>query len=89
LGNVVLIGTLDTKGAEYAFLRDCLTEAGATTTLVDVGILGDPDDAADIPATEVAAAAGAALASLRHSRWAQVPPGWCRRCCGRGAATPS
>ena len=68
MGNVVLIGTLDTKGPEYAFLRACLTEVGATTTLVDVGILGDPDGAADIPAAEVAAAAGAALASLRHSR---------------------
>ncbi len=68
MGHVVLIGTLDTKGAEYAFLRHCLAEAGATTVLVDVGILATSAVAADIPAAEVAAAAGLSIETLRHSR---------------------
>ena len=39
---VVLVGTLDTKGREYAFLRDRLHAAGVGTILVDAGILGPP-----------------------------------------------
>ena len=35
---VVLVGTLDTKGAEYAFLRDRLHDHGVATLLVDAGI---------------------------------------------------
>ncbi len=37
---VVLVGTLDTKGREYAFLRDRLQAAGVATILVDAGIMG-------------------------------------------------
>ena len=39
---VVLVGTLDTKGREYAFLRDRLHAAGVGTVLVDAGIMGPP-----------------------------------------------
>ena len=40
--NVVIIGTLDTKGPEIAYLRDQLRSLGLQTTVVDSGILGDP-----------------------------------------------
>jgi uncharacterized protein (UPF0261 family) len=40
--NVVIIGTLDTKGPEIAYLRDQLKYLGLTTTVVDSGILGEP-----------------------------------------------
>jgi uncharacterized protein (UPF0261 family) len=40
--NVVLIGTLDTKGPEIAYLRDRLQALGLQTTVVDSGILGEP-----------------------------------------------
>ena len=40
--NVLLIGTLDTKGAEIAYLRDQLQALGLTTIVVDSGILGEP-----------------------------------------------
>ena len=40
--NVVLIGTMDTKGVEFAYVRDRLRDLGLDTTVVDVGILGDP-----------------------------------------------
>lgn len=40
--NVVIIGTLDTKGPEIAYLRDRLKNLGLETTVVDSGILGEP-----------------------------------------------
>ena len=61
---VVLVGTLDTKGTEYAFLRDRLREAGVDTLLVDVGTQGAPACDADVPREEVAAAAGFDFAVL-------------------------
>ena len=38
---VVLIGTLDTKGQEYAWLRDRLRDLGCEVVLVDAGV-GEP-----------------------------------------------
>lgn len=65
---VILLGTLDTKGREYAYLRDRLTTAGVDTTLVDVGVLGDPAVQPDVTAADVAAAAGWSLSQLRQAR---------------------
>lgn len=39
---VVLIGTLDTKGPEIAYLRDRLQDLELNTIVVDSGILGEP-----------------------------------------------
>lgn len=62
---VVLAGTLDTKGLEYAFVQSRLREVHRVDTLlVDVGILGSPAIAADITREEVARAAGADIATL-------------------------
>jgi uncharacterized protein (UPF0261 family) len=65
---VVLIGTLDTKGLEYAYVRDRLSEAGVDTVVVDTGVLGDPGFTADVSRTEVAAAAGVDLGALAQAR---------------------
>lgn len=65
---VVLVGTLDTKGPEYTFVRDRMRDQGVEVIVVDVGVLGDPMFEPDIPATEVAAAAGTELEALRFSR---------------------
>jgi len=65
---VILVGTLDTKGAEYAFVRDRLREAGTEVTVVDVGVLGEPGFPPDVPAADVARAAGVDLADLRFTR---------------------
>jgi uncharacterized protein (UPF0261 family) len=62
---VVLVGTLDTKGREYAFLRDRLHAAGVATILVDAGIMGPPLVEPDVSRQEVAAAAGADVEALR------------------------
>ena len=39
---VLVIGTLDTKGPEVAYVRDKLKEFGLNPYVIDVGILGEP-----------------------------------------------
>jgi uncharacterized protein (UPF0261 family) len=63
--SIHLLATLDTKGVEAEFLRIVLKERGAACTLIDTGCLGTSPIAADIPAAEVYAAAGASLDALR------------------------
>ena len=65
---VVLVGTLDTKGAEYQFMRDRLALAGVKTILVDVGTLEAPLAKPDISRHDVAAAAGVDLDALTAAR---------------------
>jgi uncharacterized protein (UPF0261 family) len=62
---IVLVGTLDTKGAEYAFVRDLIAARGEETCMVDVGVQGEPAFVPDISAATVAAAAGTSLEVLR------------------------
>lgn len=61
---VVLVGALDTKHAEYGFVRDRLVAAGVATTLVDVGILDAPGISPDVDRGSVARAAGSDVATL-------------------------
>jgi uncharacterized protein (UPF0261 family) len=62
---VALVGTLDTKGPDFAFLADRLRAAGAEVIVVDAGT-GDPDGLTpDIDGETVAAAAGTTRAELR------------------------
>ncbi|QES51555.1 hypothetical protein DEJ50_30625 [Streptomyces venezuelae] len=63
--NVVLVGTLDTKGVEYGWLRERLLRAGVDVILVDTGVMGDPRVPADVPREAVARAAGTELSELR------------------------
>ncbi|MFJ6755210.1 MULTISPECIES: Tm-1-like ATP-binding domain-containing protein [unclassified Streptomyces] len=63
--NVVLVGTLDTKGVEYGWLRERLLRAGVEVVLVDTGIMGEPRVPADVPRDAVARAAGTELPELR------------------------
>ena len=65
---VVLVGTLDTKGHEYAYLRDRIRERGVDVLLVDAGILGEPLTEPDVTRQEVAAAAGADVQALADAR---------------------
>ena len=67
---IALLGALDTKGAEYAFVKKCIEEQGWQTLLIDVGVLDEPALPPDITRREVAEAAGADLPDLvrRHDR---------------------
>lgn len=58
---VCLAGTLDTKGAEYAYVRDCLLAAGVDVHVVDCGVLGEPGFTPDVDAAHVAQRAGIRL----------------------------
>ncbi len=61
---VVLVGTLDTKGAEYAFLKDAIEKNGYHTITVDVGILNKPPFTPDVTRSEVARAGGGNITQL-------------------------
>jgi len=65
---VALIGTFDTKGEEFSFLRDQIEHAGLRTMTIDVGVLGNPPFEPDISQAEVAAAANEDLEELRTER---------------------
>ncbi len=64
MATVVLIGTLDTKGEEYEFLRDRIRAAGADVLLVDTGVMGPPLADPDVGRHEVALAAGTTIEAL-------------------------
>jgi uncharacterized protein (UPF0261 family) len=73
VATVVLLGTLDTKGAEFAFVRDRIRAAGCDVLVVDAGVLA-ASPFADISSDQVAAAAGVDRAALAatHDRGAAV-----------------
>src|SRR5579875_486275 len=64
MATVVLVGTLDTKGQENAYLRERLRAEGCDVLLVDAGVKGTPLTQPDISREEVARVAGAELAEL-------------------------
>jgi uncharacterized protein (UPF0261 family) len=65
---VVIVGALDTKGAEFRFVRDLIAARGLKTILVDFGVMGDPPFQPDVTADEVARAGGSSIAKLRESK---------------------
>ena len=66
---LLLVGTLDTKGAEFAFVADLVRQRGVQTLVLDAGVFDPGRDApaADVPAEDVARAGGADLAALREA----------------------
>jgi uncharacterized protein (UPF0261 family) len=69
---VVIIGTLDTKGPEIAYLRDRLQALGLETAVVDSGILGEPigislEAGRDVSRAEAARYAGTTIEMLRNA----------------------
>ena len=66
--NVVVIGTLDTKGPEIRYLRDRLQGLELQTTVVDSGILGEPlDIIPDIDRATAATYGGTTIEALRNA----------------------
>jgi uncharacterized protein (UPF0261 family) len=55
---IALIGTLDTKGDEIAYVRDRLIALGTKPVVIDSGILGEPGIKADVAREDVAREAG-------------------------------
>lgn len=65
---IVLIGTLDTKGREIEYTRGALRRLGCRVTVVDSGILGEAHGCvADVSRAQVAAEAGYDIDELRNA----------------------
>jgi len=65
---VVLAGALDTKAAEFAWVKALIEKQGVRTLVVDVGVLGEPGFTPDVSREAVASAGGGDLVSLRRVR---------------------
>jgi len=55
---LLIIATLDTKGREAAYVKDCVQGLGIHAILMDVGTLGEPLTHPDITRVEIVEAAG-------------------------------
>ncbi|MXY27566.1 UPF0261 family protein [Candidatus Poribacteria bacterium] len=62
---VCIVGTMDTKGVEFAFIKSQIESAGVSTCVINTGILGEPQLSPDVSADEVAQAGGSSLQALR------------------------
>lgn len=66
---ICLIGAFDTKGEEYAFLRDQILAEGHEVFTVNTGIMGTTTlFPVDVEADKVAAAGGGSLTALRREK---------------------
>lgn len=65
---IVILGSLDTKGAEVEFLRRAVRAEGGEPLVVDTGVLGQPTTEADITRHQVAEAAGTTIQALVEGR---------------------
>lgn len=66
MARIAIIATLDTKGAEVAYLRDRLNTLGVQTLVIDSGILGEPQGITpDISHEEVARRGGTTLHAVQ------------------------
>jgi uncharacterized protein (UPF0261 family) len=64
MATIAVLGTMDTKGEEHAFLAEQIRKQGHTVLVIDVGTLEPPKLAPQVTREEVAAAAGADLPAL-------------------------
>jgi uncharacterized protein (UPF0261 family) len=65
---ILVLGTFDTKGAEYSFVIDRILRAGHTVLTVDTGVFGGSPLTPDVPAEEVARLGGSELGALADAR---------------------
>ncbi|MEJ7618226.1 MAG: Tm-1-like ATP-binding domain-containing protein [Pyrinomonadaceae bacterium] len=63
---ILLIGTLDTKGAEYLYVRDLIARRQLHVLTIDAGVIGEPVFAPDFSAAQVAEKGGSFLSELRQ-----------------------
>src|SRR5947208_327025 len=68
MATIAILGTLDTKGEEHAFIADQIRQRGHQVLIIDTGTLEEPKLKAAISRHEVAAAAGINLDELIAKR---------------------
>jgi len=61
---IAILGTMDSKGVEHAFVAEQIKARGHQVLVIDAGTLGEPTLKPDITRQEVAAAGGIDLAAL-------------------------
>jgi uncharacterized protein (UPF0261 family) len=64
MATIAVLGTLDTKGQEHAFIAEWIRQRGHQVLLIDTGTRTEPQVAPDITRQAVAAAAGIDLAAV-------------------------
>ncbi len=64
MATIAVLGTMDTKGEEHAFVAKCIQRRGHQVLVIDVGTLDAPTLKPDITRDEVASLAGIDLATL-------------------------
>src|SRR5438477_4168589 len=64
MATIAILGTMDTKGVEHAFVADRIKQRGQQVLVIDVGALGEAGLRPDIGRREIAAAAGVDLEAL-------------------------
>src|ERR1043166_209527 len=68
MATIAILGTMDTKGEEHAFIADQIRQRGHAVLVIDVGAPEPPKLPPDIPLAEVAPASGMDFASLAARR---------------------
>ncbi len=61
---IAIVGALDTKGQEFAFLKSEIEKRGCATLVVDTGVLGEAVFEPDVSREQVALAGGSNLSQL-------------------------
>ena len=61
---VALAGTLDTKGVEYAFVKEEIEKFGCEVLVIDTSVIGESPLEADIKKEEVAKCGGVELSEF-------------------------
>ncbi len=79
---VMLLGTLDTKGEELAFARECVLREGLEVVVVDAGSGGEPGFEPDIGRQQIFEAAGTTIEEIQR----RGDRGHAVTCAARGAA---
>ena len=63
---VAVIGTLDTKGEEFLFVKNEIEKRGHSALVINVGIVKSPVFEPDVAADQVAEVGGTSLAALKE-----------------------
>jgi uncharacterized protein (UPF0261 family) len=61
---IVVVGTLDTKGSQIAYLKDVLERRGAVASVIDIGVLAPPPFEPMVTRERVAEASGMDLGQI-------------------------
>jgi uncharacterized protein (UPF0261 family) len=65
---IAILGSLDTKGQEYQFVKELIEGRGHRTLVIDTGVIEDPFFKPDVSRAEVAKAGGSTIEALQEKK---------------------